>query len=242
MTKVTLDREAFKALASDSRLDILRKLDGKKMSLSEISRATNLNKATLHEHLSKLCEADLVKRKDREGHKWVYYKLSWKGESLLHPENTKIVVMFSLAFIALMGGIVQMFLYAKGTIQDSAITFSSKEGLLGTGVSDINETIPQITNITEIEAMNRSLTNFNLGEFLRTGFSDLNKSIPDITNITETEAMYKSLNNFNLVENGLQGIYQDPTLLYASIVCFMICIVIFSISVWHLWKNRTPKL
>jgi len=37
------------------------------MSLSEISRATNLNKATLHEHLSKLCEADLVKRKDREG-------------------------------------------------------------------------------------------------------------------------------------------------------------------------------
>ena len=99
MSKITLDLNAFKALASDTRLDILRALDGKKMSLKDISNVTNLNKATLHEHLSKLNEAGLVKKKERDGHKWVYYKLSWKGESLLHPENTKIVVMFTTTFI-----------------------------------------------------------------------------------------------------------------------------------------------
>jgi len=77
----------------------------------------------------------------------VYYKLSWKGESLLHPENTKIVVMFSMAFITLTAGIVQMFLYAKGSIQDSINTLSSEEGLLGTGVSDMNETVPILTMI-----------------------------------------------------------------------------------------------
>ena len=75
MTKLTLDMNTFKALASDTRLDILKALDGKKLSLKDISRITNLNKATLHEHLTKLNEAGLVKKKEREGHKWVYYKL-----------------------------------------------------------------------------------------------------------------------------------------------------------------------
>lgn len=101
MSKVTLDLNAFKALASDTRLNLLRTLDGKKMNLKEISNVTRLNKATLHEHLSKLYEAGLVKRKEREGHKWVYYKLTWKGSSLLHPENTKIAVLFCATFITL---------------------------------------------------------------------------------------------------------------------------------------------
>jgi len=116
MTKVTLNRDAFKALASDTRLDIIRTLDGKKMSLTELSKATTLNKATLHEHLNKLTEAGLVKRLQREGHKWVYYKLSWKGESLLHPENTKIVIVFAAAFTALIAGFFQMYLYFRSLL------------------------------------------------------------------------------------------------------------------------------
>ena len=106
MTKLTLDMNTFKALASDTRLDILRALDGKNLSLNDICKATNLNKATLHEHLIKLNEAGLVKKKEREGHKWVYYKLTWKGEGLLHPENTRIVVMFSSTFISLLIAVI----------------------------------------------------------------------------------------------------------------------------------------
>jgi DNA-binding transcriptional ArsR family regulator len=116
MSKVTLDRDTFKALASDTRLDILRTLDGRKMNLTEIASQTKLNKATLHEHLSKLAEAGLVKKKEREGHKWVYYKLSWKGENILHPENTRIVIMFSMTFVALAAGFIQLYLYLKGTV------------------------------------------------------------------------------------------------------------------------------
>jgi len=102
MPKITLDMNAFKALASDTRLDILKALDGKKLSLKDISKLTKLNKATLHEHLNKLNEAGLVKRKERDGHKWVYYKLTWKGEGLLHPENNRIVVLFSISFFSLL--------------------------------------------------------------------------------------------------------------------------------------------
>lgn len=128
MTKVTLDMDMFKALASDTRLDILRTLDGKKMSLKDISSATKLNKATLHEHLAKLNEAGLVKKKEREGHKWVTYKLTWKGESLLHPENTRIVVMFTTTFIALWVGVIQLIWYVKGTVTNFDYTTLYQNG------------------------------------------------------------------------------------------------------------------
>ena len=113
MTKVTLDLDSFKALASETRLDILRSLDGKKLNLNNISKATKLHKVTLHEHLIKLVEAGFVKKKERERCKWVYYKLSWKGESLLHPENTRIVVLFSTTFVILFLGIIGLLNYAR---------------------------------------------------------------------------------------------------------------------------------
>jgi DNA-binding transcriptional ArsR family regulator len=138
MSKITLDRETFKALASDTRLDILRTLDGKKLGLNDISKATNLNKATLHEHLTKLNKAGLVKKNEREGHKWVYYKLTWKGENLLHPENTKIVVLFSITFIALWAGIVQMYWYVKGTILNSGYDSLCESDSYGGGLKQTN--------------------------------------------------------------------------------------------------------
>lgn len=127
MTKLTLDMSTFKALASDTRLDILRALDGKKLNLKELGKVTSLNKATLHEHLTKLNEAGLVKKKERDGHKWVYYKLTWKGEGLLHPENTRIVVMFSATFIALAAGILQMFNFLKGQVVARAVNFAGSD-------------------------------------------------------------------------------------------------------------------
>jgi len=129
MAKVTLDRDAFKALASDTRLMILRSLDGKKMTVTELSTVTKMNKATLHEHLSKLLAVGLIKRNEREGHKWVYYKLSWKGSSLLHPENNRIVVMFSATFLVLIAGIGGFFNYVtrlKPVVLESPIMEESK--------------------------------------------------------------------------------------------------------------------
>ncbi len=54
MTKVTLGITDFKVLASETRLEILKALDGKKMNLKDISKVTNLHEMTLHEHLEKL--------------------------------------------------------------------------------------------------------------------------------------------------------------------------------------------
>ena len=120
MTKITLDKDTFKVLASDTRLNILQSLDGKKMTLTELGKQTSLNKATLHENLVKLHSAGLVKRKEREGHKWIYYKLSWKGASLLHPDNNRIVVMFTATFFVLMTGVLGLFNYLNSIISAEA--------------------------------------------------------------------------------------------------------------------------
>jgi len=84
-------------------------------------------------------------RKDREGHKWVYYKLSWKGESLLHPENTKIVVLFATTFIALWAGIIQMIWYVRGRMTDigSDIYYSQKSGAGSPSTEDGVNSIPE---------------------------------------------------------------------------------------------------
>lgn len=186
MSKVTLDKDTFKALASEARLEILKALDGRQMNLSELAKKTRLNKATIHEHLTKLHEAKLVKKKEREGHKWVYYKLAWKGSSLIHPENTKIVVLLSTAFVFLCGGILQLWWYAKG----------------------------KLIEITD--------------------------------DMIDSDAPISTTKN--LIDNGTaysQQLFlftQDPIFLYAAVMCFVLFVVILSVSLWKFRINREPKL
>lgn len=107
MTKIVLDAESFKALASDTRLQILKALDARPLTVSELSRLLDLNKATVFEHLKQLMSAELAKREDDPARKWVYYKLTWKGRNVLHPENAQIFLMLGLGVLGLGGGILQ---------------------------------------------------------------------------------------------------------------------------------------
>ncbi|UCH71974.1 MAG: winged helix-turn-helix transcriptional regulator [Thermoplasmatales archaeon] len=189
MSKVTLDMNTFKALASETRLDILRALDGKKMALKDISKITKLNKATLHEHLIKLNEAGLVKKKEREGHKWVYYKLTWKGECLLHPDNTRIVVLFSTTFVFLFFGIISLVDYVKGKIiafanvlpgSDTTSLFAAEEveGIISPSLSfSVGDTFRNVANVptqnqtidTLSQILNENATSQGVWKVARTG-------------------------------------------------------------------------
>jgi len=297
MSKVTLDMSTFKALASDTRLDILKALDGKKMSLKDISKATSLNKATLHEHLAKLHEAGLVKRKERDGHKWVYYKLSWKGECLLHPENTRIVVLFTTTFITLWAGIIQLMWFVKGKVTDIGYDIYSygEEVFLtkkGSGVTELEEKlvdfgiddgaksyvvggggsfIPQycganttvetfkclpdsdsLTNewmalLTKVKETTNSpqvttnsltkLDNIPTGENLSFAVPQSDSIAPQIPGVNEGTRLVVDHS-----EGVMQAIYQDPTLIYIAIACFIICTVVLCIGLWRLWENRTQKI
>ncbi|MFH1722179.1 MAG: winged helix-turn-helix domain-containing protein [Candidatus Altiarchaeota archaeon] len=106
--KITLDREAFKVLAADTRIDILKRLDEHKLTLSDLAQAMDMSPSTIKEHLDKLVSADLIYQEDK-GMKWKYYKLTKKGKYILNPAEAKIWVLLGLTMVALSGSIIRLF-------------------------------------------------------------------------------------------------------------------------------------
>lgn len=100
--RVELDKKSLFALASDTRLEILRSLQPMRRTISQLAEAIGIDKAAVHRHLRKLEEGGLVKR--YEDHGFVYYGLSWKARDLMSPnENTKIIIMLSASWLSIAG-------------------------------------------------------------------------------------------------------------------------------------------
>jgi|GEM_PF-885845 len=162
MADIELNAKDFKTLSSETRLNIIKALDGKKLSLIDIARVTNLHKMTLHEHLEKLVETGYVKRHEREGHKWVYYKLTWKGENLLHPRKTRFIIIFSIVLIVcigIVGADILLNIKTPYNIQNSSSEF---EGIIIEVITDkdtykIGEDVQISVILTNIRTENKTL-------------------------------------------------------------------------------------
>jgi len=116
--KIALDKQIFSALSSETRINILKKLDSKRRTLKELCDELNLPKSTIRENLTVLVESDLV-RKRNIGNKWVYYEPTEKGRRLLHPhEMTKIILLLSSAALSFVGGIIEMYWFIKSTFPE----------------------------------------------------------------------------------------------------------------------------
>jgi DNA-binding transcriptional ArsR family regulator len=111
--KITLDQESFKALASDTRIEILKRLDKSQMTVTDLANELQVNKSAVYKHLSRLLDAGLVKKLE-DNRKWVYYKLSMKGMHLLHPERVQIALMLSAAVLAITLAVSQIYIYLVG--------------------------------------------------------------------------------------------------------------------------------
>ncbi|MFB6217288.1 MAG: winged helix-turn-helix domain-containing protein [Candidatus Aenigmatarchaeota archaeon] len=97
--KIKLGSDVFKALSSDTRMDILRNLNNRRMTVTELSNSLKVSKSTVHEHLSKLSEADLVEKVDGDN-KWVYYELTEKGQEILNPKDKTKLVLFVVGILS----------------------------------------------------------------------------------------------------------------------------------------------
>jgi ArsR family transcriptional regulator len=96
--RVELDKKSLFALASDTRLEILKALQPMRRTVSQLSEALDIDKAAVYRHLKKMEEGGLVVR--QEDHGFVYYGLSWKARDLMSPnENTKIIILISSVFV-----------------------------------------------------------------------------------------------------------------------------------------------
>ncbi len=77
------DADVYRALSSDTRMEILNTLLEGERTPTDISSKLNKSKATIVEHLDKLREADLVEKVEVDGRKWVFYKLTPRGKSII---------------------------------------------------------------------------------------------------------------------------------------------------------------
>ncbi|UCF08175.1 MAG: winged helix-turn-helix transcriptional regulator [Thermoplasmata archaeon] len=72
-----LTEDVISVLSSKTRVEILRYLACHQMTVTDLARAMKYCKSTLHAHLMRLLDAGLVYRET--GRKWIYYRLSRKG-------------------------------------------------------------------------------------------------------------------------------------------------------------------
>ena len=114
-SKITLDRETFKVLAADTRIEILKRLAEHKETLTDIAEGLKLSPSTVKEHLDKLVQAGLIKQIEADT-KWKYYRLTRKGENIIKPHETSVLILLSASAMFLAGSLLNL----KGKITEFA--------------------------------------------------------------------------------------------------------------------------
>ena len=101
MGEITLSTSEFKALSSESRTKILKLLEERNHTLTELSGKLEMASPTVKQHLNVLVESGLIELRD-EGRKWKYYALTRKGKNITSPaDQTHFLIILSFASIAL---------------------------------------------------------------------------------------------------------------------------------------------
>ena len=131
MTEIQLDKQTFKALASSTRLEILKLLHSRKHTQSEIAEALEMSAPTVKEHLSALQTAGLIVRYE-EGRKWKYFGLTDKARGIFEPERTKILFVFIALIVSVAGGIIFAVksLFSGASFGAAKMAAASQEGML----------------------------------------------------------------------------------------------------------------
>ena len=139
MEETTLDRGDIAALSSDVRVVILKSLDTRPMTMSELADGLGLAKSTIHEHLTVLADADLVTHESAR--KWRDYTLTERGRRILHPgRDHRIIIILGTSFAAMTAGVLCVTSYLRGfTIQGGSVVrgpllLYAGEALLGATV------------------------------------------------------------------------------------------------------------
>jgi DNA-binding transcriptional ArsR family regulator len=113
--KIVLDQSTFKALATGTRVKILKTLDKRRHTQSELSAVLNMSVPTVKEHLSALEKAGLVKRHE-EGRKWIYYSLTEKSKCVLDPERKRLWIVLGFFLASVAGTIISARNYFAGRV------------------------------------------------------------------------------------------------------------------------------
>jgi DNA-binding transcriptional ArsR family regulator len=174
--KITIDKKTLKAIAADSRLNILKLLHNRKYTLTELSKELNLSKPTLKEHLDILTKVNLIK-KEETNHKWKYYSLTFKGENIINPKEIKALLSFvlSLSIVLIFSFLLlntssvevasnQSKMYSSSDILDSVET--SDSSVKATSLDTSKEPLPDSSTQDLVEPRSSKKNKFKLSNNL----------------------------------------------------------------------------
>ncbi len=103
MEQVVLDRQSFKALSSETRVSLLKRLSKGRRTASQLAGEFLLSVQSVSEHLGKLEAAGLIQRRE-EGRKWVYFELTAKGLGVL-GDRPNVLLLLALSLLLISTGI-----------------------------------------------------------------------------------------------------------------------------------------
>ena len=116
MPKVVLEQKALEALASETRVGVLKELRDRQKTVTQISRALDVDKGAVFRHLQKLSEGKLVEKDD--SHSFTYYRLTWQGRAVVAPqESTRIALAIGSSVASGIGVILALTAYATPRYQ-----------------------------------------------------------------------------------------------------------------------------
>jgi DNA-binding transcriptional ArsR family regulator len=121
MVDVPLDRKDIDALSSNVRVSILKTIDCRAATVSELAKELGFAKSTVHEHLIILADNGFVTADDSR--KWRTYTLTQKSYRILHPENGhRIMLLLGTSLFTLVTGVYFIFSFVRGyTLQGEGV-------------------------------------------------------------------------------------------------------------------------
>jgi len=120
MNDIALEREDITALSSDVRISILKSLDARSGTMSELAGELDLARSTVHQHLGILRDSGLIVMDGSR--KWRTYSITPKAKRILHPEKGyRILLLLGTSVFTLAAGLFFIYSYVCGyTVQDAS--------------------------------------------------------------------------------------------------------------------------
>ena len=118
---IVLDSDDLAALSSKTRIAILKAIDKKDSTITELAEELGISKASVHAHVAELESSGLIEAD--KVRKWHPYSLTKKGREILHPhKNTRVVIMLGLIVFCMTAGIYSFVLYFEGFVYQGGVS------------------------------------------------------------------------------------------------------------------------
>ena len=125
---IVLTKDTFEVLASETRLDILKTLNTRRMTNTELAADLGLAKSTVHHHLQRLADSGFVAAGD-DGHAWVYYALTPEGQALMQPHGgARIRILLAAGLASLAGGVCALAVFLTAPVREVPVFPRPKGG------------------------------------------------------------------------------------------------------------------